>query len=87
MMADDIATAQARLDAVLDRLGPIAIAVSGGVDSMTLAYLAHQRGGALMVHALSPAVPADATERVRRYAARFGWSSRAPSRNTDCDAH
>jgi pyridinium-3,5-biscarboxylic acid mononucleotide sulfurtransferase len=74
MMADDVAAAQVRLDAVLDRLAPLAIAVSGGVDSMTLAYLAHQRGGALMVHALSPAVPAEATERVHRHAARFGWT-------------
>jgi pyridinium-3,5-biscarboxylic acid mononucleotide sulfurtransferase len=75
MMAEDVAAAQARLDAVLDRLGPLAIAVSGGVDSMTLAYLAHRRdGSARMVHAQSPAVPADATERVHRHAARFGWT-------------
>ncbi|SFZ80716.1 uncharacterized protein SAMN02983003_0084 [Devosia enhydra] len=70
---DPIAAAEARLGAVLDRLGPLAIAVSGGVDSMTLAFFAH-RHGAEMVHALSPAVPMAATERVRRHAVRLGWA-------------
>jgi uncharacterized protein len=43
---------------------------------MTLAYVAHQSLGsrARMFHALSPAVPPDATERVQRYARRLGWS-------------
>jgi len=74
-MSNDLTSAaEKRLAAVLDRLGPIAIAVSGGVDSMTLAFLAHRRGGPVeMVHALSPAVPPEATARVRHHAARFGW--------------
>lgn len=65
------------LDAVLSSLGPIAVAVSGGVDSLTLMALAHRRLGAgsvLAVHAVSPAVPAEATDRVRAEAARAGWS-------------
>ncbi len=51
----------------------LAIAVSGGVDSMTLAHVAHRPsrpGAVLMVHALSPAVPAEATARVRDACAR-----------------
>lgn len=67
--------AKSRLEAVLDDIGPVALAVSGGVDSMTLAHVAQARfgGGATMFHALSPAVPAAATERVRRHADAAGW--------------
>ncbi|WP_329410219.1 adenine nucleotide alpha hydrolase [Nocardia vinacea] len=59
----------------LDELGPTAIAVSGGVDSMTLATFAHRHhpGRTVMYHAISAAVPPEATERVRRYAAAEGW--------------
>ena len=63
------------LGAVLDGIGRAAVAVSGGVDSMTLALLAGRRPGAesAMFHAVSPAVPPEATERVRAFAAREGW--------------
>ena len=63
------------LQAILADLPNLAIAVSGGVDSMTLAHAAHRAGlpGLLVVHALSPAVPAEATARVRDHASRFGW--------------
>jgi uncharacterized protein len=66
------------LTAALRRLEDVAVAVSGGVDSMTLAVVAHRDrvvSGA-MFHAVSPAVPPEATERVRRYAAREGWDLR-----------
>ena len=66
----------ARLEALLAGLDRAAVAVSGGVDSMTLAALAHRvMGGerAAMIHAVSPAVPPEATERVRAHAAREGW--------------
>lgn len=65
--------ALARVFAMLD---DVAVAVSGGVDSMTLAHLVHSHHGARarMVHAQSPAVPAEATERVRQHAHRFGWT-------------
>lgn len=68
-----------RLDALhrsLDDAAPAAIALSGGVDSMTLAYIAHRRLGARVsaFHAVSPAVPAAATERVEAYALREGWA-------------
>ena len=66
------------LERVLGEIGRVAVAVSGGVDSMTLAVVAHRvlGGSAAMVHAISPAVPADATERVERYARREGWRLR-----------
>ena len=66
------------LESVLAGLGPVAVAVSGGVDSLTLATLAHRLapGAALMVHAVSPAVPEEATARVRAEGAREGWDLR-----------
>ncbi len=53
----------------------MAVAVSGGIDSTLLAHLAGRAlgSGFRAVHAISPAVPASATERVRRHAAREGW--------------
>jgi len=68
-----------RLNDVILPIGPLAVAVSGGVDSLTLAETAHRLLGAdraLMVHAASPAVPVEATQRVRDEAARAGWSLR-----------
>lgn len=64
------------LERVLGGIGPAAVAVSGGVDSMTLATLAHRRapGSVAMIHATSPAVPPEATSRVRALAAREGWA-------------
>ncbi len=69
-------------DAQADRLAgvlrgierPLAVAVSGGIDSLTLATLAHRvLADATMVHAVSPAVPGDATARVERLTAAEGW--------------
>lgn len=64
-----------RLAADLQRYDRLTIAVSGGIDSMLLAYLAHKTLGnkAHMVHALSPAVPLNATKRVTAYARKHGW--------------
>jgi len=70
-------------DDPLDRLRPIiaamsavAVAVSGGVDSLTLASVAHAvlGGGARMYHATSPAVPEEATRRTRSIAVEHGWA-------------
>ena len=68
-----------RLDALhccLDDAAPAAVAVSGGVDSMTLAFIAHRHLGeqVSIFHAVSPAVPASATIRVQAYAAKEGWT-------------
>jgi len=66
----------AALVAEIDRHGRLAIAVSGGVDSMTLAHVAqrHARIRPVMVHAIGPAVPAAARARVEAHAARDDWS-------------
>ena len=60
---------------------PLAIAVSGGVDSMTLAFIAHRlrNNEATIYHAVSPAVPPAATERVQSYANAYGWQLRVLS--------
>lgn len=66
-----------RLSAALARHGPLAVAVSGGVDSMLLMHAAHAlSGGVVAMHAVSPAVPEEATARVERHAARAGWALR-----------
>ncbi len=64
------------LETILRDLGRAAVAVSGGIDSLTLATLTHRVLGdaARMHHAVSPAVPAEATARVRDEANRQGWS-------------
>lgn len=66
----------ARLVTALNRHARLAIAVSGGVDSMTLAHVAWRfaRATATMYHATGPAVPVAARERVETHAARNGWS-------------
>lgn len=66
------------INAVADLLRGIecvAVAVSGGIDSLTLATIASRSQGprAEMFHAVSPAVPPEATQRVRDFAAREGW--------------
>lgn len=69
---------QAALVAALDRHESLAVAVSGGVDSMVLAYVAHRfsRAKVTALHAVSPAVPLVATQRVREHASRHGWTLR-----------
>ncbi|MDQ2083595.1 ATP-binding protein [Xanthobacteraceae bacterium Astr-EGSB] len=71
-------TGQADLVAALDRHDRLAVAVSGGVDSMVLAYVAHRfsRTDMIAVHAVSAAVPAAATARVEAHARRHGWRLR-----------
>lgn len=68
------ATDQACLEQRLRAFETCRVAVSGGVDSMTLALVAGRVTRARMFHAVSPAVPAEATARVREVAAREGWS-------------
>lgn len=67
--------ALAALEAALARHPSLTVAVSGGVDSMTLATVAQRRLGTAvrMAHAVSPAVPSEATIRVQAHAVRQGW--------------
>lgn len=56
-------------------IGPAAIAVSGGIDSLTLACVAAGLvPDTVIFHAVSPAVPESATERVRTFAQDCGWT-------------
>jgi uncharacterized protein len=69
------------IDALARRLqafGRVAVAVSGGIDSLTLSTLAaHTLGkGAEMFHSQTGSVPVEATRRTRELAARLGWNLR-----------
>jgi uncharacterized protein len=65
----------ARLRADLGGMRQAVIACSGGVDSCLLAVIAHQELGssALVVTAVSPAVPAEEVAQVEALAAEFGF--------------
>jgi len=67
-----------KLEQALDGMDRVTVAVSGGVDSLTLAQAAHRHlgGRAEMIHAVSPAVPREATARTRALAEREGWNLR-----------
>ncbi len=72
----DFSNKIANLKSTISDLLSVTIAVSGGVDSMTLASFAHQAsqtGDVQMIHAVSPAVPPQATERVRSIAREQSW--------------
>ena len=60
---------------LLSDVDEVAVAVSGGVDSMTLAAVCAKALGKRFwaYHAVSPAVPPLATARVREYAQRYRW--------------
>ena len=74
-MMTDPSIAFESLATVLRDCEPAAVAVSGGVDSMTLAHAAARVLGEAvsMYHAVSPAVPPAATERVKRHALAGAW--------------
>lgn len=67
----------------LDRHPRVAVAVSGGIDSLTLATIAARRMGerAGMFHSLTASVPAEATARTRALAGREGWRLRVIDAN------
>jgi uncharacterized protein len=75
MTSDPTDGAIADVSRRLEAAGRVAVAVSGGIDSVTIATIARRALGerALMMHAVSPAVPPEATARVRGEAERQGW--------------
>jgi uncharacterized protein len=74
--SEPIADRVAALECVLRSMGETAVAVSGGVDSLTLAVFAHRTlpGRTSMFHAVSPAVPGEATQRTRELGDAEGWN-------------
>jgi uncharacterized protein len=60
---------------VLESFGTVAVAVSGGIDSLTLAAVAARSLGrsAEMFHSMTGSVPLEATARTKALAERFGW--------------
>ncbi|WP_133468068.1 hypothetical protein [Paraglaciecola marina] len=64
-----------KLTTYFDQFESFSIAVSGGIDSMLLAYLANRFSKAKVksVHAFSPAVPQAAFQRVKHYAQVYSW--------------
>lgn len=63
-----------RLTSALSQYPSLTVAVSGGVDSLTLATVAGRMMNKVSVaHAQSPAVPIEATQRVQEFANREGW--------------
>ncbi len=75
-MQTDLEASLQRLRAILGSMPAAAVAVSGGVDSLTLATVAGEVLGrrARMHHAISPAVPPEATARTRALAEARGWA-------------
>lgn len=73
-----LAAREAELDRILDGLGSVLVAFSGGVDSAYLALRAHQRLGAraLAVTADSESLAAELREQALALARRFGFRHR-----------
>jgi uncharacterized protein len=64
------------LSSLIPRRRRIYVAVSGGVDSMTLMAFVHSLVGnyAVAVHAVSPAVPVSSLQRIKDISNARGWS-------------
>ncbi|MCP1199565.1 adenine nucleotide alpha hydrolase [Notoacmeibacter sp. MSK16QG-6] len=77
--AGDVSAAFQKLNGIFASADGWAIAVSGGVDSVTLAAVAQRAGlsvAPVIVHAVSPAVPSDALPRLQSLANAERWDLR-----------
>ena len=74
-MTEDASECVNKIRALLAEMKEVSIAVSGGIDSVTLAMLASQTPNisVQMYHAVSPAVPPQATERVKGLSRDNAW--------------
>ncbi|MER2493066.1 hypothetical protein [Catenovulum sediminis] len=61
---------------VLNQYPTLAVAVSGGVDSMLLMYVANSFADSdvIAAHAYSPAVPSSAFKLIQSYTLNYGWT-------------
>lgn len=80
------------LERLIADLGNVAVALSGGIDSLVLSAIcfAVSKKSALnctMFHAVSAAVPEQATERVQDCATRFNWNLRLVDANEFADTN
>lgn len=75
---EDTQEKRSELRRILTEMQHVSVAVSGGVDSVTLAVAANEALGehAHLYHAVSPAVPSEGTERTKALAAERGWELR-----------
>lgn len=74
-------TITTRLESIIAEISDVAIALSGGIDSLVLSAVAfsvsqNRNLKCTMFHAISPAVPEQATQRVQSCADEFGWNLR-----------
>jgi uncharacterized protein len=80
------------IERIIREFDDVAIALSGGIDSLVLSaicFAVSQKSAikCTMYHAVSAAVPVQATERVRDCAAKFGWTLRRVDANEFADAN
>ena len=87
---ENIVSLAKKLAGVFEDCGKMTIAVSGGVDSMTLASFAQRQLGrerVKMIHALSPAVPKAATSRVKKQSEAENWDVELVDAGEFADEH
>ena len=81
-----------RLEGIIAKLNNVAIALSGGIDSLVLSAICFAVAqkhslSCTMFHAVSAAVPEQATDRVRDCADRFKWNLRIVEANEFSDTN
>ncbi|HEY9679005.1 MAG TPA: hypothetical protein V6C76_13430 [Drouetiella sp.] len=85
-----ITEASERIESIIESMDDVAVALSGGIDSLVLSsicFTVTQRTSlkCSVFHAVSPAVPPQATERVNECASKFGWNLKIIEANEFAD--